>query len=121
MSETVKIAAAQLSAEAPESRDAFLARLEHHVAEAAKAGCELVLFPEYFTLPLLALGPDRPPREGIVNAATEHSPAIVESLKRLAQENGIIVIGGSLPFQSDGEVRTRRRSLFPMVRLSVSR
>ena len=93
----LRVGVAQFPMSPAESLQAFRAQLEHQVAVAADAGCELLVLPEYLSLPLLALGDVRAPMPEQLRGLAAHSGAVVEAVGQAAQRYGLHVLAGSLP------------------------
>ena len=74
---------------------AFASQVELYVRIAADYRCDLVLFPELFTLQLLSAEPALLPAPQAIDALTAHTPALRELFVELAQRYAINVIGGS--------------------------
>ena len=67
------------------------------VETAADYGCQLVLFPEYFTVQLLTLGDVRAPIKGQIRDLARHGPTFIELMRELAQKHHIYLVAGTIP------------------------
>ncbi len=70
------------------------------VETAADYKCQLVVFPEYFSLQLLTLGKIKNPIRDQVRDLAKQAPRIVEMLKRLAVKHHIHIVGGTTPVET---------------------
>ncbi|MGP1347241.1 MAG: GNAT family N-acetyltransferase [Phycisphaerales bacterium] len=66
------------------------------VHTAADYDCDLLVFPEYFTVQLLTLGDIRRPMHEQVRALAQRVPEYVELFESLARSSGIHIIAGSI-------------------------
>lgn len=79
----------------------FRDQVDAMVETAADYNCQLLVFPEYFTVQLLTLGNvKRPIREQIEDLAKQ-VPAYKELLEGLARKHQIYIVGGSIPVMED--------------------
>jgi predicted amidohydrolase len=76
---------------------AFEAQVAGLVASAAGNRCQLLVFPEYFTLQLLSLGPARGAAQAQVQDLARWRPRFVAMLSRLAAQYRLHIAGGSIP------------------------
>ncbi len=110
----LRIGAAQFPVLEPGSWAAFEQLLEHWVGEAAAAGAELLVFPEYAAMCLAAL----PPRAATADLQAElqalqrHHPAWLALHQRLAKQHAVHLLAGSFPLQIGGGVYRNRAHLF---------
>lgn len=80
-------------------------RVAHFVSVAvADYGVRVVLFPEYFTVPLLSAEAPRPAREAIARLAAR-TPEVNAALAGLARERGVWLVAGSQPAAEPGGLR----------------
>jgi predicted amidohydrolase len=90
----------------------FRDQVEALVETAADYNCQLLVFPEYFTVQLLTLGNvKRPIREQIEDLAKQ-VPVYKELLERLAREHRIYIVGGSIPVIEDSSDVVHNDSFF---------
>ncbi len=100
----VRICAAQYQMRIIQSWEEFQRTVEFFVDTANTYHSHFLLMPELFTAQLFTLMPsDLEPRVAIRRLA-EMGDRYVELFQRLAQENGIYIIGGSHPVIREGEV-----------------
>lgn len=106
----MKIAAAKYVIGAPQDFDAFANRQRALLSEAAKAGAQLAVLPEYLSLELAA---GQPPEQRLDLAASMAAlqplePAWHELFSRLARELGLSIQAGTfLTATGDGRFRNR--------------
>jgi predicted amidohydrolase/GNAT superfamily N-acetyltransferase len=83
--------------------DALLAQVEFFVDSLSDYQSDFILFPEFFSAPLMGLGdPDRKPTEMVRDLAA-HTPAIVEAMSRFAVTYNVNIIAGSMPLVPEGQ------------------
>lgn len=85
------------------------------VETAADYGCQLVLFPEYFTVQLLTLGDVRSPIRGQIRDLARHGPTFIELMRELAQKHGIYLLAGTIPVidPEDGDLHNEAHFFSP--------
>jgi predicted amidohydrolase len=85
--------------------DAFEDQVTSLVECAADYRCQLVVFPEYFTIQLLTLGNVKRPMPEQVRDLAAQRPHYQDMFIRLARKYGVYIVGGSIPsFGEDGRV-----------------
>lgn len=67
------------------------------VQTAADYDCDLVVFPEYFTIQLLTLGDIRRPMDEQVRDLSRRVPDYLEVFEKLSRQCGIHIVAGSIP------------------------
>lgn len=95
--EDVRIATVQLQARAVGSFEEFIRNVEYFVDVASDYRSDFVVFPELFTLPLLAFEKKKLSPTEAIDRLTEYTPALNRELSRMALEYNINIIGGSHP------------------------
>ncbi len=85
------------------------------VAEAAGAGADLLVFPEYGAMELASLGGDNVAGDvtGSIRAVSERVEAMNGLHARLAAEFGVHILGGSAPVEVGGRVVNRAHLFAP--------
>ncbi|MFZ5756022.1 MAG: carbon-nitrogen hydrolase family protein [Pseudomonadota bacterium] len=78
------------------SPEALLAHMLWHVDTLADAGAELVLLPEFFSIPLLAGRGEMSARAAMEQLA-DRTPALVDALAERARTRDLWLVAGSLP------------------------
>lgn len=111
--EEVRIAAAQYPIELLPSFEAWEVKISHWVAEAARQGAQLLLFPEYAAMELAGCDPaaasDLQHTLELVMALSERAD---ELHRRLAAFHGLVIVGGSGPVRDDRGLIVNRARLF---------
>src|SRR5690606_13768321 len=74
----------------------FLKQAETVVASLASYQCDVVLFPEFFSAPLMGLTPDLATLPAM-RALAAHTPRLVDAFSGMAQKHKVNIIAGSMP------------------------
>lgn len=98
---TVRVAAVQFQARAEDSLEAFERNIEYFVDVCSDYRADFCVFPEMFTVALLALEKRKLTPEESIQALTKHTPGFIEFMRSLAVGYNINIIGGSHPTQTD--------------------
>lgn len=67
------------------------------VETAADYKCQLLVFPEYFTVQLLTLGDVKRPIDAQVRTLATQLPEFVETMSELAKHHGLHIVAGTIP------------------------
>jgi len=103
---TVRVAAVQFQARAEESLEAFERNVEYFVDVCSDYRADFCVFPEMFTVALLALEKRKLSPEESINALSKHTPRFIEFMRGLAVGYNINIIGGSHPTKTeDGDIQ----------------
>jgi predicted amidohydrolase len=102
MSRTLTIAAAQYPLDPVKTFGEYRAKIERWVDEALTEGAELLVFPEYGSMELSAIGNNGSDLYGSRKAVSDMIPAIVETHREIAKSKGVAIVCGSAP-QERGE------------------
>jgi predicted amidohydrolase len=91
------------------------------VETAADYGCQLVLFPEYFTVQLLTLGDVRAPIQGQVRNLATYGPSFIEFMSELATRHKIYLLAGTIPVvdAETGELHNEAHFFGPDGRMGI--
>jgi predicted amidohydrolase len=104
--ESVRVATVQVQMRMISSFQEFMDNIEYFVDICADYRCDFVVFPELFTLQLLALEKQRLNPAQSIEALTEYTPRFTEAMRHLAISYNINIIGGSHPTRTDdGEIQ----------------
>jgi predicted amidohydrolase len=104
MIERIRVATLQYLIRPVESFEQFAAQVTGLVETAADYKCQLVLFPEYFTLQLLTLGDVRAPIPEQLQRLSGFQPRYIELFSALARTHGIYLCAGTIPVARDGAI-----------------
>ena len=86
----------------------FAQQVRGLVETAANYRCQMIVFPEYFTIQLLTLGDTQRPLLEQIHDLTKQEERVSILLEKLARRYQIIIVGGSVPARaSDGSLRNR--------------
>lgn len=102
-SKSVRVACLQWSMQAPTSLQPLLDHMTNDIREMARYGCDLVVLPELFSLPVLAMHRSPSSREAMCELATR-TPLIVDHCEQLARTHRINIVCGSLPLLEDNQL-----------------
>lgn len=91
----MRVASVQMALEPSTRPDTFFGRVAHFVRAAGEYDADFVCFPEHFTLQLLAGAAEMVPADTTVDALTEHTAILRETLSDLARRHGVNIVGGS--------------------------
>lgn len=92
---SVRVASVQMALQHTPAPDSFFARVAEFTRMAGEYGADFVCFPEHFTLQLLSGAPERIAAEKTVDALTEYTPILRETLCDLAIRHKVNIVGGS--------------------------
>lgn len=101
----VRVATVQFQQRAVSSFSEFLSNVEYFVDVVADYSADFVVFPELFTLQLLAFEEEKLRPVQAIEALTRHTKPFVDALQDMAVRYNINIIGGSHPTQmADGDI-----------------
>ncbi len=95
--ERLRVASLQYLIRPVSSFDQFRAQVEGLVDTAADYGCQLLVFPEYFTVQLLTLGDVRRPIRDQIRGLAAERDRFVALMSGLAKRRGLYVVAGTIP------------------------
>lgn len=103
---TIRVAAVQFQARAEESLEKFERNVEYFVDVCSDYRADFCVFPEMFTVALLALEKRKLTPEELIAALSRHTPRFIEFMRGLAVGYNINIIGGSHPTETeDGDIQ----------------
>lgn len=103
--EWVRVAAVQFQTRAVGSFEEFVRNVEYFVDVVADYKSDFVVFPELFTLQLLAFHEQKLTPAQSIEALTSHTQPFIDALRNMAIEYNINIIGGSHPTRMpDGDI-----------------
>lgn len=100
--ERIRVAALQYFVRPVATFEQFRDQAEALVETAADYECQLLVFPEYFTVQLLTLGNVKRPIAEQVRELAGQVPRFVELMSGLARKNKIHIAAGTIPVQDPG-------------------
>lgn len=104
--ESVRVATVQFQQRMISSFEEFISNIEYFVDVCTDYRCDFVVFPELFTLCLLALEPEPLTPSASIERLTDYTPRFVEAMQKMAISYNINIIGGSHPTRTeDGEIQ----------------
>lgn len=98
----VRICSLQYQLRPVTSFDQFRDQVTAVVETAADYGCQLVLFPEYFSVQLLTLGDVKRPMRQQVRELALYQPAYIDMMSDLARSTGVYIAAGTFPTVEEG-------------------
>lgn len=99
--ERVRVAVLQYFIRPVADFDAFAAQVRGLVDTAADYRCQLIVFPEYFTLQLLTLGDVTRPIQAQVRTLADWVPKVQELMSQLAAQRRVYIVAGTMPVWND--------------------
>jgi predicted amidohydrolase len=110
--ERIRVASLQYFIRPVQTFEQFRDQVQSLVETAADYKCQLLIFPEYFTVQLLTLGRiKRPINEQICDLAKQ-VPRFVEMMGELAQSSRLYIAAGTIPVMEDGSDRIYNECFF---------
>jgi len=101
----VRVATVQLQMRLVESFDEFIDNCEYFVDVASDYRGDFVVFPEFFTLPLMALNPQEHAPHKSIAQLDDYTEALVERFSAMAVRYNINIIAGTHPCRRNGIMR----------------
>jgi predicted amidohydrolase/ribosomal protein S18 acetylase RimI-like enzyme len=102
VSSRIRVASLQYFIRPVSTFDDFQAQVEGLVETAADYRCQLVVFPEYFTVQLLTLGDVRRPMREQIRTLAGQAPRFRETMTDLAKRFGVHIVAGTMPVMETG-------------------
>ena len=99
--ESVRLATCQFQARAVKNFEEFIHNVEYFVDIASDYRSDFIVFPELFTLQLLAYEKAKLTPMEAIDRLTDHTPKLTAELSRMALRYNINIIGGSHPTRTD--------------------
>ncbi|MBI1406229.1 MAG: GNAT family N-acetyltransferase [Caulobacter sp.] len=101
----VRVAAVQFQQRAVASFDEFIGNIEYFVDVVADYKADFVVFPELFTLQLLAFETKKLSPMEAIEALTGYTQPFIEAMRAMALQYNVNIIGGSHPTRmEDGDI-----------------
>ena len=102
MRERIRVASLQYFIRPVQSLQQFRDQVEALVETAEDYKCQLMVFPEYFTIQLLTLGNVRRPIRDQIRDLAQQVPMFKEFMEGLARKYNILIAAGTIPVMDDG-------------------
>jgi predicted amidohydrolase/ribosomal protein S18 acetylase RimI-like enzyme len=99
--ESVRVATCQFQARAVANFEEFIHNVEYFVDIASDYRADFIVFPELFTLQLLAYEKAKLSPAEAIDRLTDHTPKLTAELSRMALRYNVNIIGGSHPTRTD--------------------
>ncbi|MDZ7630232.1 MAG: carbon-nitrogen hydrolase family protein [Gemmatimonadaceae bacterium] len=112
MLERLRVASLQYLIRPVTSFDAFRDQVVGLVETAAEYKCQLIVFPEYFTVQLLTLGDVRRPIHEQIRTLAGECDRFVAMMQELATRFNIYIVAGTIPFLDAPSDTIRNHSYF---------
>lgn len=90
----------------------FRDQVEALVETAADYECNLLVFPEYFTVQLLTLGKIKRPIREQIRALARQVPRYKALMSRLARKHRLYIVGGSIPVAPERAAKVYNQAFF---------
>jgi predicted amidohydrolase/GNAT superfamily N-acetyltransferase len=101
-----RVTTVQFQARPVTTREEFYRNVENFVDASADYGSDFVVFPELFTLQMLASEPARLPPEQAIETLSGYTQEFVDRLRQMAISYSVNIIGGSHPTRTeDGDIQ----------------
>ena len=110
--ERIRVASLQYFIRPVEDFGQFQDQVASLVETAADYRCDLLVFPEYFTIQLLTLGNVKRPMPEQIRDLAKQVPRFVEMMGQLARKYKMYVVAGSIPVTEDGSDEVYNESFF---------
>jgi predicted amidohydrolase len=101
MTERIRVASLQYFIRPVASFEQFRDQVEALVETAVDYKCDLLVFPEYFTVQLLTLGQLKRPINEQIRDLAGQVPRFVELMSSLARNHHLYILAGSIPVRDD--------------------
>jgi predicted amidohydrolase len=108
----MKLALAACGVNPPSSQKFFFARLDRIAADAALAGAELLVLPEYVSMVLAGAEVKTPDLAAELLSVLNQTDALLDNFSTIAQRHKLHILGGSLPMRDPGSGKIRNRAPF---------
>ncbi len=95
--EQLRVAALQYLIRPVTTFEQFRDQVDALLQTAADYRCQLVVFPEYFSVQLLTLGDVRRPIRDQIRSLADQAPAVIDFMAECAQRYGLYVVAGTVP------------------------
>jgi predicted amidohydrolase len=112
MKDRIRVASLQYFIRPVQTFDQFRDQVDALVETAADYDCDLLVFPEYFTVQLLTLGQVKRPIRAQIRDLARQLPQYTSLMSDLARQHRIYVVAGSIPVAVDSRDKVYNHSYF---------
>ena len=112
MKDRIRVSSLQYFIRPVQTFEQFRDQVEALVETAADYDCDLLVFPEYFTIQLLTLSQVRRPIREQIRDLARQLPQYTSLMAELARQHRIYIVGGSIPVAVDGSDKVYNHSFF---------
>ena len=112
MEDRIRVAALQYFIRPVQTFEQFRDQVAALVETAADYDCNLLIFPEYFTVQLLTLGQVKRPIEAQIRDLARQVPQFTSLMGELARQHRIYVVAGSIPFADEVAHKVYNQAFF---------
>ncbi len=99
----IRVAALQYFVRPIQQLSEFEDQVRGLVRTASDYECQLVVFPEYFTVQLLTLEDTERPMKAQIRALADRAPQVFELMAELAKKHGLHIVAGSTPVRDPAD------------------
>ena len=100
----VRVGVVQWQMRPTESLSHLLSQVEFFVDSLSDYRADFVIFPEFFSMPLIGLAPAEDKARDAMRHLADYTPAIVEAMQEYALSYNVNIIGGSLPVREGDDL-----------------
>lgn len=110
--ERLRVASLQYFIRPVQTFEQFRDQVDALVETAGDYDCDLLVFPEYFTVQLLTLGNVKRPIRDQVRDLAKQAPAFVVMMSELAKRKNIYIVAGSIPVLDESSGKLLNKAYF---------
>ncbi len=108
----IRVASLQYFIRPVQTFEQFRDQVQSLVETAADYKCQLLIFPEYFTVQLLTLGQIKRPINEQIRDLAKQVPRYIEIMSNLARSSRLYIAAGTIPVMEDGSDRVYNECFF---------
>ncbi len=112
MRDRIRVASLQYFIRPVHSLAQFRDQVEALVETAEDYKCQLLVFPEYFTVQLLTLGDTKRPMPEQIRDLAQQTPRFMEMMSELAVKYRLHIVAGTIPVMENGSDKVYNESFF---------
>jgi predicted amidohydrolase len=116
---TLRLALAQYPITAPATMDAFWAKFDTVLTDAARGRAELLVLPEYASMEVAACLPGAGTAAAELEAVTAAAPGLLAGFREAAQRHKLWLLPGTLPTRTAGGIVNRAPLIAPDGRIAA--